>query len=113
VRLGDGHTLALLQVDSIVADGRLEVCDGAHWAFVMKKDEVFSGYFEGLQHQRARPSGAWTGHPPDFQLKMVGCATRQERLIGGWEVTNVDSHRYRRRYLLSYMYPLTIFPGTR
>jgi hypothetical protein len=22
---------------SIVADGRLEVCDGAHWAFVMKK----------------------------------------------------------------------------
>jgi hypothetical protein len=22
---------------SIVADGRLDVCDGAHWAFVMKK----------------------------------------------------------------------------
>ena len=22
---------------SIVADGRLEVCDGAHWAFVMKE----------------------------------------------------------------------------
>jgi hypothetical protein len=21
---------------SIIADGRLEVCDGAHWAFVMK-----------------------------------------------------------------------------
>ena len=77
MRLGDGHTLALLQVDSIVADGRLEVCDGAHWAFVMKKDEVFSGYFEGLQHQRARPSGAWTGHPPDFQMTMVGWATRR------------------------------------
>ena len=28
---------------SIVADGRLEVCDGAHWAFVMKK----IGYFRG------------------------------------------------------------------
>jgi hypothetical protein len=24
---------------SIVADGRLDVCDGAHWAFVMKKSQ--------------------------------------------------------------------------
>ena len=24
---------------SIVAAGRLEVCDGAHWAFVMKKSQ--------------------------------------------------------------------------
>ena len=25
---------------SIVGDGRLEVCDGAHWAFVMKKSKA-------------------------------------------------------------------------
>jgi hypothetical protein len=25
---------------SIVADGRFDVCDGAHWAFVMKNVEV-------------------------------------------------------------------------
>ncbi len=36
----DGHSSALLQVDSIVADGRLDVCDGAHWAFVMKKSQT-------------------------------------------------------------------------
>ena len=36
-RPGDGHTSGVLQVDSIVADGRLDVCDGAHCAFVMKK----------------------------------------------------------------------------
>ncbi len=35
--LGDGRTSTLAQLTSIVADGRLEVCDGAHWAFVMKK----------------------------------------------------------------------------
>ena len=34
--LVDGHSSALLQVDSIVADGRLEVCDGSYIAFVMK-----------------------------------------------------------------------------
>jgi hypothetical protein len=34
----DGHTSVLAQqVDSIVANGRLVVCDGAHRAFVMKK----------------------------------------------------------------------------
>jgi len=37
---------------SIVSDGRLGVCDGAHWAFVMKKS------------QRPRPSlRDRTGHP--------------------------------------------------
>jgi len=36
-RTGDGHTSDLLQVDSIVADGRLDVCDGSYIAFVMKK----------------------------------------------------------------------------
>jgi hypothetical protein len=53
--LGDGRTSALAYRSiSIVADGRLEVCDGAHCAFVMKKS-------------RPRPSGAWTGHPPFAQ----------------------------------------------
>ena len=33
----DGHSSALPQVDSIVADGRLEVCDASYIAFVMKK----------------------------------------------------------------------------
>ena len=37
VVLFDGHTLGLAQqVDAIVADGRVYVCDGAHRAFVMK-----------------------------------------------------------------------------
>src|SRR5271157_2222515 len=37
-RLGDGHTSGLPHRSiSIVDDGRLEVCDSAHWAFVMKK----------------------------------------------------------------------------
>ena len=73
---------------SIVSDGRLGVCDGAHWAFVMKKSEVFSGYFERLQ-QRARPSGAWTGHAPDFQMMMVGWAARQIPLKMVTEVATV------------------------
>ena len=35
---GDGHTSApAKQVDPTVADGRLEVCDGMHSTFVMKK----------------------------------------------------------------------------
>jgi hypothetical protein len=38
--LVDGHSLALPQVDSIVADGRLEVCDGSYIAFVMKRGRV-------------------------------------------------------------------------
>src|SRR5271166_5985599 len=52
-RLGDGHTSGLPHRSiSIVDDGRLEVCDGAHWAFVMKKS------------QRPRPSlRDRTGHP--------------------------------------------------
>ena len=33
----DGHSSALPQVDSIVADVRLEVCDASYIAFVMKK----------------------------------------------------------------------------
>jgi len=37
---------------SIVGDGRLGVCEGARWAFVVKKKS------------KARPSEAWTGHPP-------------------------------------------------
>ena len=36
---------------SIVADGRLDVCDGAHWAFVMKKS------------QRSRPRGVKARSP--------------------------------------------------
>jgi hypothetical protein len=35
--LVDGHSSALPQVDSIVADVRLEVCDASYIAFVMKK----------------------------------------------------------------------------
>jgi hypothetical protein len=35
---------------SIVGDGRLGVCDGARWAFVVKKKS------------KALPSEAWTGH---------------------------------------------------
>ncbi|HMD15721.1 MAG TPA: hypothetical protein VKH18_03565 [Terriglobales bacterium] len=36
--LFDGHTLALAQqVDAIVADGRVGVCAGDHWAFVMNR----------------------------------------------------------------------------
>ena len=50
----NGRTLALTHRSiSIVADERLDVCDGAHWAFVMKK------------RQRPRPSlRDRTGHPP-------------------------------------------------
>jgi hypothetical protein len=34
----DGHTSALHNRSiSILDDGRLGVCDGAHWAFVMKR----------------------------------------------------------------------------
>jgi hypothetical protein len=48
-----GTPLSCHRSISIVADGRLEVCDGAHWAFVMKKS------------QRPRPSlRDRTGHPP-------------------------------------------------
>ena len=36
-RLGDEHTSGLLQVGSIVADERLDVCDALYIAFVMKK----------------------------------------------------------------------------
>ena len=36
---GDGHTSALLQVDLHCRRWRLEVCDGAHWAFVMEKGQ--------------------------------------------------------------------------
>jgi hypothetical protein len=32
-----GAPLSCHRSISIVADERLEVCDGAHWAFVMKK----------------------------------------------------------------------------
>ncbi len=34
---------------SIVADERLEVCDGAHWAFVMKKSKAppFASRWDG------------------------------------------------------------------
>ena len=39
---GQAHVSADTQVDSIVADGRLEVRDGAHWAFVMKNGEAES-----------------------------------------------------------------------
>ena len=36
--LVDGRTSGLTHRSiSIVGDGRLDVCDGAHWAFVMKK----------------------------------------------------------------------------
>jgi hypothetical protein len=36
-RLGSGTLLCCHRSISIVADGRFDVCDGAHWAFVMKK----------------------------------------------------------------------------
>jgi len=42
---GDGHTSPpAKQVNPIIADGRLEVCDGMHSAFVMKQkaDSEFS-----------------------------------------------------------------------
>ena len=39
-----GTPRACYRSNSIVADGRLEVCDGAHWAFVMKKE---MRYFRG------------------------------------------------------------------
>jgi len=47
-----GTPLSCHRSITIVADGRLEVCDGAHWAFVMKKS------------QRIRPSEAWTATRP-------------------------------------------------
>jgi hypothetical protein len=49
---------------SIVADGRLGVCDGAHWAFVMKKVRVgFWGSFK-----RRYPS--WLGWTLPFGFEM-------------------------------------------
>ena len=53
---GDGRTSALTHRSiPIVADGRFDVCDDAHWAFVMKED------------QRPRPSlRDRTGHPPQI-----------------------------------------------
>jgi hypothetical protein len=36
--LETGTPLACHRSISIVADGRLDVCDGAHWAFVMKNN---------------------------------------------------------------------------
>ena len=52
----DGHSSALPQVDSIVADVRLEVCDASYIAFVMKKgrDQIAAG-------QREISSGADVG----------------------------------------------------
>jgi len=41
---------------SIVADGRLEVCDGAHCAFVMKKIEI--GLWE-VSENRLAVGGTW------------------------------------------------------
>ena len=52
--LVDGHSLALLQVDSIVADGRLHVCDASYIAFVMKK----GGGQIAMVSERSRAVGA-------------------------------------------------------
>src|ERR1019366_6508701 len=41
---------------SIVADGRLEVCDGAHWAFVMKKGRgQIAAVYPDLLESRSTP----------------------------------------------------------
>jgi hypothetical protein len=71
----NGRTLALTHRSiSIVADERLDVCDGAHWAFVMKKS------------QRPRPSPRdRTGHPPAITCRnlgnILGCAGARCRKI--------------------------------
>ena len=63
---GQAHVSADTQVDSIVADGRLEVCDGAHRAFVMKNGEAESqgagvGDFSLENGAPAQWSGTKTG----------------------------------------------------
>jgi len=53
-RPGDGRTSGVLQVDSIVADGRLDVCDGSYIAFVMKTGR---GQIAGVR-ERSQAAGA-------------------------------------------------------
>ena len=50
---------------SIVADGRLGVCDGAHWAFVMKKEmRHFRGTSRDCNNNEAAQPELGPGHPP-------------------------------------------------
>ena len=59
-RLFDGHTSVLPQRSIyIVADGRLGVCDGAHWAFVMKK-------------VKSPPKRSLDGPPSEFEMTIMG-----------------------------------------
>jgi hypothetical protein len=65
-----GHSLALAQqVDLIVADGRVGVCAGDHWAFVMNTGG-------GAIPAESPPKQSLDGAPSGFQMIAMGRATR-------------------------------------
>ena len=77
---------------SIVADGRLEVCDGAHCAFVMKKVKGPALRFAVGRATRALPGLEWTTrqHSKLTMWKCLNQTLTPNRLPRVWE------HRGRR-----------------